>query len=262
MPARKVFGAVMAACCLGIIVSPSLGRAPRPAAWEDHFTSLDASRWIVFDGYAPGYIPNNHIGVFEPDNTSVQDGFLVLRLSQERSPVDANPSGVLSRGGGIYSRETYGFGTYEWRMRMSSTATTPEGQGGRVPGSVSAGFVYVNNSQTEIDFESAAADSLVMANWRNNSADGPYPGDATTTVLPLVGISRDLHTYKFVWERGRVSFYVDNVLQIVHTTNVPHSPANLLISHWGSNNPHFGGPATVEVERFFYIDWLKFTPLR
>jgi len=36
-------------------------------------------------------------------------------------------------------------------MRAASTSNTPTGSGYTVSGQISSGFIYVNNSQTEID---------------------------------------------------------------------------------------------------------------
>ena len=36
-------------------------------------------------------------------------------------------------------------------MRAASTSSTPNGSGYTVSGQISSGFIYVNNSQTEID---------------------------------------------------------------------------------------------------------------
>jgi len=33
-----------------------------------------------------------------------------------------------------------------------------------------------------------------------------------------------------------------------------------MINHWGTNNPLWGGTATIGVERYFYVDWVRFTP--
>jgi beta-glucanase (GH16 family) len=139
-------------------------------AWRDDFngTALDTNRWAHGSGQAPGYRPGLHIGYYDPTSVRVANGVLVIDLTQGYGYVDG-AWGVISRGGLISSRSTYGYGTYEWRMRMSSTATAPDGSGLPVSGSVSAGFNYVSNSKTEIDFEFAGHDvaNIYMSNWHN-----------------------------------------------------------------------------------------------
>lgn len=232
--------------------------------WQEDFSGpLDGKKWVISSWFAPGYLPGNHQGYYETENVSLQGGYLVMRLWQEPGEVDGNPDGVISHGAHVTTKQKYGYGTYEWRMRMSSTATSPAGAGTPVSGSVSAGFSYVNNSETEIDYEFGAhlPDTLYMVNWYNtNPATGPFDEHVTYTALPLSDISDAFHTYKFVWEPGRITFYVDDVVQAVHTTDVPSAPALFMINHWGTNNPNWGGPATFGVDRYFYIDWVRFTP--
>ncbi|HEX9764572.1 MAG TPA: glycoside hydrolase family 16 protein [Candidatus Acidoferrales bacterium] len=233
-------------------------------AWEEHFNGpLDKKKWVISSWFAPGYLPGNHQGYYDAENVTIQSGYLILKLWQEPGDVDGNPDGVISHGAHVTTKQKYGYGTYEWRMRMSSTATSPTGAGDPVSGSVSAGFSYVNNSETEIDYEFGAhlPDTLYMVNWYNTDpATGPFDEHVTYTALPLPDVSDAFHTYKFVWEPGRITFYVDDVLQATHTTDVPSAPALFMINHWGTNNPFWGGPATFGVDRYFYIDWARFTP--
>jgi endo-1,3-1,4-beta-glycanase ExoK len=237
--------------------------------WRDDFKGpkLDATRWVIANGQAPGYVAGDHIGYYDPDHVQfVTEGgntFLQLILTQENGTVDWNAAGTISHGALIYTKGTYGYGTYEWRMRMSSTAATPSGDGDSVSGSVSAGFNYVNNSQTEIDFEFSALypDTLYMVNWKNrNTSADPTENDETYTTLYPFSVSTEFHTYKYVWQRKKISFYVDDVLQAVHTTNVPSAPAQFMINHWGTDSGYWGGSASVGITRYFYVDWASYTP--
>lgn len=264
-------------------ILPSAMAAPRPPdrggkpgggsgkAWHEDFSKgqLDTRLWMVASYWAPGYLPGVHVGYYDPANVTLQGGNLVLKLRQETGDVDGNPDGVISYGALVSTKKKYGYGTYEWRMRMSSTATSEGGAGGPVSGSVSAGFIYVNNSETEIDFEFSGdqagttfADTLWMVNWYNPTpATGPTENDETYTSLYLPGLTGQFNDFKFVWEPGKITFYVNGVLQAMHTTDVPSAPAYFMINHWGTNSTLWGGPATLGVDRYFYIDWVKYTPL-
>ena len=236
------------------------------AAWQDDFAAgrVDVRRWVIANGRAPGYIPGYHIGYYRPVNVSVAGGYLALLLTQEIGAVDANPAGVVSRGALIYTKKKHGYGTYEWRMRMSSTATSPFGQGYPTSGSVSAGFIYVNNSQTEIDFEFSglSLDTLYLVNWLNpDPTHDPAPDNQTYTAIWPFDSTSAFHNCRFVWKPGSISYYVDGVLKKVHTTNVPSAPAHFMINHWGTDSPFWGGYATIGTPRYFYVDWVKYTPL-
>ncbi|MBI4441869.1 MAG: glycoside hydrolase family 16 protein [Acidobacteria bacterium] len=234
------------------------------SAWEDDFNGngVDRNRWVIASGQAPGYLAGNHIGYYDPAHVSVQNGYLVISLTQESGAVD-NVPGAISQGGLIYTKDTYGYGTYEWTMRMSSTSPTPTGLGVPVSGSVSAGFNYVNNSQTEIDFEFAGhlPGWLYMSNWYNrNTRRDPTDSDLTDSRAAVSDISTTFKTYKFVWEKGRITFYINGVFQTSHLTDVPSAPAHFMINHWGTNNPWWGGTATIGITRYFYVDWVRYTP--
>jgi endo-1,3-1,4-beta-glycanase ExoK len=234
------------------------------AAWRDDFngTSVDQTRWIIADEQAPGYIPGNHIGYYDPTHVSVQNGYLVIRLTQQTGSVDG-VAGVISQGGLVYSKNTYGYGTYEWRTQMSTTSTSPGVQGSAVSGSVSAGFNYINNSQTEVDFEFSGhlPGWLWMTNWYNtHPKSGPFESQETYSNASVPDISSAFHTYKFVWEPGKVTFSIDDVYATDHVTNVPDAPAYFMINHWGTNNANWGGLATVGPTRYYYVDWASYTP--
>lgn len=235
-------------------------------AWQDDFTGtqVDTTRWVIANGQAPGYIANDHIGYYDPTHVSVANGYLTLLLTQQNGQVGTNPNGVISRGALVYTSQTYGYGTYEWKMRMSSTAASPTVPGVPVSGSVSAGFNYVNNSQTEIDFESPGnlPDTIFFVNWLNrHPRQNPTSSEETSSYLQNFDVTSFFRDYKFVWQSGQISYYVDGNLVAVHTTNVPTAPANFMINHWGTDNPNWGGTATeIGTPRYFYVDYVSYTP--
>ena len=238
------------------------------SAWVEDFgtSKLNTRFWVVASGRAPGYVAGYHIGYYEPSHVKIQNGILSMLLTQETGTVD-NQIGTISHGALIYTRKKYGYGTYEWRMRMSSIATDPNGQGGPTSGSVSAGFIYANNSETEIDFEFSGLlfDTLYMVNWNNPTPNsGPTLDDRDfDTVYPL-DVSDQFHTYKFVWEPGRISYYIGGAPDpaFVSTEHVPSAPAYFMINHWGTDSGDWGGAATIRIDRYFYIDRVSYTPLQ
>jgi len=226
------------------------------------------------DELAPGSVTGEHASFYRADHANVSNGFLSLVLTQENGTVDDNPNGVISDGALIASRLTYGYGTYEWRMRLTSTATSPTGAGSCaadvLSGSVSAGFNFVNNSETEIDIEYSGhrPDLLYFANWNNlNPSIDPQPGQSTSTALlarAVLGRGRswcdDFRTYKFVWEPTRITFFINDQWQAEHTTNLPHAAAYFMIVIRGTNATDWGGMATIGTPRYLYVDWVRYTP--
>ncbi len=244
--------------------------------WEDNFdgTALDKNRWRIFDESAPASITGEHASFYRADHANVSDGFLSLVLTQESGAVDDNPNGVISDGALIASRLTYGYGTYEWRMRLTSTATSPTGIGScaadALSGSVSAGFNFVNNSETEIDIEYSGhrPDLLYLANWNNlNPSTDPQPDQSTFTALlarAVLGRRQswcdDFRTYKFVWEPTRITFFINDQWQAEHTTNLPRPAAYFMIVIRGANVAGWGGTATLGTPRYLYVDWVRYAP--
>jgi endo-1,3-1,4-beta-glycanase ExoK len=262
----KVLTAV--ACLLA--ASTIAGAAPRNSnrnsacsAWNETFSSgkLDPSRWVVGDDRAVGTTSTN-AGYYDPSNVQVTPGVLRLALRQ----VAGTDAGTfISYGGMVRAKQPCGYGTYQWTMRMSSTASCPRSacQGESVSGSVSAGFIYINNSETEIDFEFEGQDakSVHLVNWLNVNPDKD-PGDDEKTSYqhtPFDPIDR-LHRYKFIWTPGKISYYIDGKLIVEQTTNVPSAPAYFRINHWGTNNPHWGGSATAGTIRYMYITQASYRP--
>ena len=235
------------------------------SAWNETFSSgkLDSSRWLVGKDKAVGTNSSN-AGYYDPNNVQVTPGVLRLALTQSAGK-DAGT--VISTGGMVRTQQPCGYGTYQWTMRMSSTASCPDSscEGQAVSGSVSAGFIYINNSETEIDFEFEGQDpnSVHLVNWLNPKPDDDPSDDAKTSYQhapfdPIAG----QHTYKFIWTEGKISYYIDGKVVVEQTTNVPRVPAYFRINHWGTNNRHWGGTATIGVTRYMYVTNASYTPLK
>jgi len=224
-----------------------------PGGLTDTFSNgkLDSGKWLASNEPAPGSISGVNYGSFVPSNVDLSKGMLCLKLQQQHGS-----SGIISVSGQIQSVTTYGYGTYEWIMRTSSTSTTPNGSGSRVTGQVSSGFTFINNSQTEVDYEIEGQhpDTVWMTNWTTVNAK-------QYTSAALNAPDAGFHSYKFVWTPGRIDFYLDGGFVSTHTVNIPSAPAYILVNHWGTNNTKWGGLATPGVERYLYISRFTYTPM-
>ncbi len=223
-------------------------------SFSDTFNTgaLDPSKWLASNGFAPGSISGVNYGSFVPSNVDLSKGMLCLKVQQQQGS-----SGILSVGGEIQSLTTYGYGTYDWVMRASSTSSTPTGPGAVVSGQISAGFSFVNNSQTEIDFEIEGQnpDTVWMTNWISTT-------QKQYSSVFLASPDANFHHYKFIWAPGQIDYYIDGKLVSTHTSNVPSTPAYVMINHWGTNSTGWGGPATLGVERYLYVSSFTYTPLQ
>ena len=159
-------------------VKPSRsGRPAKVPTFSDRFSGgkLDTSKWIVDTGRAPGNIPDVNSGTFSPKHVDLSTGMLRLILNQSISGGLAT-----SVGSEIRSKQLFGYGTYVWIARAASTADTPKGPGSAVSGTVTDLFNFINDSESEIDFEyqGQSPSTLEMTNFStvSQSQSTDYPG--------------------------------------------------------------------------------------
>ena len=243
-----------------VLASGGVGFAQKPAFY-DNFDSgkLDQTKWIATDRRASGTIKGVNAGTFNPEHLDFSHKMLRIKLTQERGP-----KGIISTGGEIQSKETFGYGTYAFTMRMASTAETSGAKGRSVSGSDSSGFTFVNNSETELDIEFLGDQPgfIWLTNWHNPTPASPPSRDFRTyDKVPFAGLAEGFHKYKMVWAPGSVKWYIDGKRLAAHTTNVPSAPAHILINLWGTDNTQWGGLATVGVARYLYVTNASYTPL-
>ncbi len=224
--------------------------APPGATFFDNFSSgsLDTSKWTPSNWNAPGG------GTFVPSSLDFSTGMLRIKVTQTYN----SSGGIASVGGELQSKNALGFGTYEWIMRASSTSSTPTGSGVAVSGQISSGFVFVNNSQTEIDspeIEGQNPGTLWWTTW--TSVNTKQSTSSQAPFAPEAGF----HSYKCVWTSTSINFYVDGVLVSTHTGVVPQTPALAMINHWGTNSTGWGGLATPNVTRYMFVRSFSFIPL-
>lgn len=219
-------------------------------AFRDTFDQLDLGRWYVSDGWSNGAHQNC---TWSSDQVTATDGLLHIGFAPE-------PKGDRQyRCGELQTREAYGYGTYEARLK------TPAGAG------LNAGFfTYIGPSQgkphDEIDFEvllhdTGQVDTTTFVNGK--SGDGET-GSGQSHALPHPSDS-DFITYAFTWEPGVIRFYLDG--ELVRTMDdpktIPSNPQRVFFSLWGSDTltDWMGSFAPVETPIAMEVDWVAFTPL-
>lgn len=232
---------------------------PVPTLQDDFSESvLDPTKWVIDTGAAPGTIAGVNTGTFATANVVMGNGALALKLTQ------SGAAPVISIGGEVRSINTFGYGTYIWNAREASVATTPTGAGSTVSGQVSGLFNYFQNNGltapnfTEDDFEVEGQHptQLELTTWTSSS-----PPVNTETNSTQTGMDTAFHQYKYVWQPGVLNYSFDGGAISTHNTNVPTSPAFVIMNLWGTNSTSEGGLATVGTTRWMYINGFSFTPL-
>lgn len=208
-------------------------------AWSDDFSGGKLSnRWMASNG---------GLG-FSSKHVDLSHKMLGLRLTQAK-----NEKGeFISLGAEVQTHKVYGFGTYTWEMRASSTANTPNGAGAGQSGSSSGVFNFVDDSAVEIDFEIEGSRSHVVwaVNWHKPEWD---------VKGVRVSADKEFHEYKFVWSSQKIDYFVDDKLVWTVTEHVPQKPAFVIMNHWGTKSMKWGGLPT-EGTRYMWIRKFSFVP--
>lgn len=234
--------------------------APARVAFQDEFKSgrLDATKWIVATYKSPDSALGLNGGTYVGPAIDFTQGMLRITVQQH-----ATAGGVESLGGAIVSKERFGYGTYDFEMRMSSLSPTPQGDGASLTGAVSSAFVYYNKSESEIDLEFLGdQNSMWVSSWRNpNPALDPTPSLKTSDKVVEPSLATRFRRYSLVWTPTTVDVYIDGTRVAHQTEHIPQSPAHIILQHRGTNSDKWGGVAAVGVERYFFVRSVKFTPM-
>jgi beta-glucanase (GH16 family) len=205
--------------------------------------TLDQTKWFIDTGRAPGNIAGANIGTLSEEHVDLSTGMLRLKLTQSVAGALATSTGAEIR-----SKQLFGYGSYVWVARAASTSATPRGEGSAVSGTVFDVFNFINDSETEIDFEyqGQSPATLEMTNYSTVS-------HSQSTSTPVPGADRSFHEYKFVWSERKIEFFLDGTLVSTHTEHIPSAPAAVLINLWGTNSASFGGVATHGAASYLYV---------
>jgi beta-glucanase (GH16 family) len=172
-----------------------------------------------------------------PANVTVKDGVLALKLSVSGPGTIPVCAEVASR------RKDFFYGTYRASIKMSS-----------VPGAVVGWFTYLGNPLNEIDVEFLTRDPKkahftlhqIRTDVDHATADMPFDPSAA------------FHEYRFDWYTNRVDYYVDGRKYATLTNQVPDRPSRIMLNHWSSNLPMWGGKAPTE-DAVMLVDWVYFS---
>ena len=228
-------------------------------AFKDEFKSakLDTTKWIVATYKSTDSALGVNRGTYAPSAIDFSKGMLRITVQQH-----STASGVESLGGAIISKELFGFGTYDFEMRMSSLSPTPQGDGTASTGAVSSGFIYYNKSESEIDLEFLGNENAMwVSSWRNTDPIlDPTPLQKISDKVAEPGLATRFRHYSLIWTPETVDVYIDGMRVSHQTEHVPQNPAHIILQHRGTNSNKWGGVAAVGVERYFFVRSVKFTP--
>lgn len=232
-----------AAALVFALVGAGAGQTePLGESFRDDFTGFDTSRWHVSDGWSNGDHQNC---LWSSDAVSHLPGRTILSFMAAPAETHAY------RCGEIQTRQRFGYGTFEARLR------TDDGSGLNA-----AFFTYIGPTHgaphDEIDFE------ILTANLNevtvNTYVDGQSLNGGVSRLRKPANVA--FAVYSFIWEPDRLRWFVDG--ELIHTATgptLPQTPQKIYFSLWGTEtlNDWMGPFVPPEREKRLEIDWVAFT---
>jgi|SRR5208283_1801794 len=215
------------------------------------------AQWNRSDWGAPGFTAQHHTG-FLTHLVELAEDVPALSLKVEQYAGPPKLGGVRSVGAEIKSKDLFHYGTYEFIVQMGNK------DGKAVSGSVSA--IQILTRKPPIFTDTHATDIRVeflgdSPEWLylSNSATTVEAVEAESSTVPFGELADEFHKIQIVWERTKVTYWVDDVPIAVHTKNVPFTPGKVCFSHYGSDG-EWGGAATIGVERRMLVKRFSYIP--
>jgi endo-1,3-1,4-beta-glycanase ExoK len=232
---------------LGLFGTIMLGASPLYAqqaggtSFIENFDKLDRSVWYVSDGWNNGAHQNC---TWSKNQVKVDGGALKLSFAEGQLKDRSYLCGE------IQTKKRFGFGTYEARMKAATGS-----------GLNSAFFTYIGPTDKqphdEIDFEVLGKNAgQVQVNQYIKAKGG------NEKLVPVAGdADQGFNDYAFVWEPGRLRYYLNGKLvqDVTDPSKIPTSQQKIFFSLWGSDTLSgwmgkfaYTQPTSLEVERFAY----------
>ncbi len=232
-----VFGLLLTHANDGAAQTEPLGKT-----FKDDFARFDLERWYVSDGWSNGDHQNC---LWSSSSASHVPGRIVLSFAYDQTETHSY------RCGEIQTKERFGYGTYEARIR------TDDGSGLNA-----AFFSYIGPTHgerhDEIDFEilTANVDEVTV----NTFVDGQPHHGATYRLSKSADVA--FIVYSFIWEPGHLRWFVDGeLIRSVEGPDLPELPQKIYLSFWGTEtlNDWMGPFVPPDREKRMEIDWVAFT---
>ncbi|HKI01771.1 MAG TPA: glycoside hydrolase family 16 protein [Thermoanaerobaculia bacterium] len=211
-PIRRLgLAALLATLALGL---PSTAHALGDTFF-DALDAYDSVRWRKSDGWANGSPFNCG---WRADHVNFSGGAMTLTL--DNATCTAGCSGKPYASGEYATRDVYGYGKFETRMKAVKGS-----------GTVTGFFIYNGTPWDEIDVEILGKDTTrLQTNYFTNGVGGHE-----TVIMLGFDASLAAHNYAIVWEPGSIKWYVDDVL--VHTETggrgpLPTTPGKIMVNLW------------------------------
>ncbi|HTU99568.1 MAG TPA: glycoside hydrolase family 16 protein [Luteitalea sp.] len=251
---------------------PRAAPAGYTLVWADEFDRAgapDPANWT----YERGFVRNNELQFYQPQNATVRHGMLVIEARREsianpnhdpaardwrraRASADYTSSSLITRG-----LQAWQFGRFELRARIDVRpglwpAWWCLGVEGRWP------------ANGEIDIMEYYR-GMLLANVAWASPDGPRPRwDTTLTPLKELGDAswaQAFHVWRMDWDKEAIRLYVDdrllNETRLADTVNPdgsnPFLKPQYMILNVAVGGDNGGDPGKTEFPSRMEVDWVR-----
>lgn len=210
-------------------------------SFVDNFDRINNGFWYVSDGWNNGAYQNC---TWSKKNVSVENGVLQLRFTQDKVGQRDYACGE------IQTTKRYGYGTYEARIKTATGA-----------GLNSAFFTYIGPTDKkphdEIDFEVLGKNpGQVQLNQYIGAKGG------NEKLVPVQGgADQGFNDYAFVWEKGRLRYYLNGHLveDVTDPSKIPTHAQKIFFSLWGTDTLSdwmgkfaYSGPTVMQIDRIAF----------
>lgn len=216
--------------------------AEEDESFFDPFDELMKSRWYVSSGWANG---DHQSCLWHKDRVKVGDGKLLLSLTDH-----AKKDRQFSCGE-IQTHARLGYGTFEARMKVPYA----RGMNANM-------FTFIGPPQdrphNEIDFEFIAPNNPVL------QTNVHFRGDSENTELLARSDDNAFHDYAFVWEPGRVRWFIDGeLIRDLRGDALPNEPQKMYLSLWSTDTlvSWMGKFDAASAPQELEVEWAAFTKL-
>jgi beta-glucanase (GH16 family) len=245
-----------------------------PLVWADEFNvdgPLDPARWT----YERGFVRNEELQWYQPENARCTTGTLVIEARRERKPnpryragsarwqerrefIEYSSASATTRG-----LHAWQYGRFEMRARID---TRP----GLWPAFWTLGVARPWPANGEIDImEYYRGMLLANAAWGGERRGRAVWDDSRTSLTSFndPDWSAQFHVWRMDWDENRIGLYVDdrllNTIDLAQTINGDAEAANpfhqphYIILNLAIGGTQGGDPASTEFPARFEIDYVR-----
>ena len=251
--------------------------APAPPGWElvwhDEFDAdgwPDPRNWT----YERGFVRNQELQWYQPDNARVSGGLLVIEARRERRANPTHEPGSADwRRGRAHAEYTSASlttrGVRSWRYGRFEMRARIDVRPGMWPAFWTVGDAGRWPAGGEIDIMEYYR-GMVLANVAWADAQGRAVWDDTRTPLDSLGgaaWARDFHVWRMDWDENEIRLSVDG--RVLNTTDLrqtfngdaerrnPLRQPHHLILNLAIGGQQGGDPAATEFPGRFEVDWVR-----